>query len=161
MTYSRGVEALVSIVRSALGHLVAGPVDLLALYPGRVVAQSADKTRVDVQLDTDRIPSPSNIPLRLGIPGASVTLNLAGNVRVLVGWEGGDSTKPYAQLFEPSAATLNLNLSATTQVAINGGVLLKLDGTLVKLNNGTLPIARQTDTAGPYPITGGNPTVLG
>lgn len=114
---NRGTEALERIIRRVLGYASAGPVDYLALYPGRVVSQAGSK--VDVQLDTDRIPSPSNVPLRLGIPGATVDLNVGGGVRVLVGWDGGDPQKPYAHLFDQSAATLQLNLAASTKIVIN------------------------------------------
>lgn len=37
-------------------------------------------------------------------------------------------------------------------------VVLHIDGT-ISINGGTLPVARAGDTAGPYPIVGGNPTV--
>lgn len=134
MNQSRGLASLSDIVRSLLGYRVAGPVDYLALYPGRVAAQSADKTRVDVVLDSDRIPSPSNIPLRLGIPGTTTQINTASTVRVLVGWEGGNPAKPYAVLFDPGAATLQLNVSASTLIAINGGASLTLDATLITIS---------------------------
>lgn len=132
---NRGVEAIERIVRRLLGYYSAGPVDYLALYPGRVVSQSGSK--VDVQLDTDRIPSPSNVPLRLGVPGATANLNVAGGVRVLVGWDGGDPQKPYAHLFDQSAATLELNLAATTKIVINS-----IDVACGPV--GTLPVLVQT-----------------
>lgn len=45
----------------------------------------------------------------------------------------------------------------------NGGSIevTAAPGMPVVLNGGTLPVARVSDTAGPYPIVGGNPTVLG
>ena len=102
---SRGVKGFADIVRGLFGYYVAGPVDYLALYPGKVVAQSADKTRCDVQLDSERMPSPSNVPLRVGLPGTVTTLDLSSPVRVLVGWECGDPSKPYAHLWESSSPT--------------------------------------------------------
>jgi hypothetical protein len=130
MTQSRGLQSFADIVRGLLGYRVAGPVDFLALYPGKVVSQSADKTRVDVQLDRTEIPSPSNIPLRMGIPGTTVTLNLSQTVRVLVGWEGGDPAKPFALLFDTGIGTTRIDIDATT----------------IDLNNGTKGAARKDDT---------------
>ncbi len=119
-------------IAARLGYKIAGPLDFLARYPGRVAAQSSDLTRVDVQLDIDvegsdrRMPSPSNISIRLGLPG--VLVGIQTGCRVLVGWEQGDPDKPYIADWE-LGATL-------TSMAIAGG---------------TLQSARRTD-----PIEGGS-----
>lgn len=69
-------------------------------YPARVIAQSGGT--VDVQPDQvagkDLLPDMAGVPLLLGLPGASVT-HVAGG-RVLVGWLGGDPSKPYALGFD-------------------------------------------------------------
>lgn len=150
-------RALTSALLRRIGMQLVPSVDHLACYPAKVVSQSGQT--VDVECDDSRVGQLSRVPLQLGIPGGEVTV-LAG-ARVLVGWHGGDPRKPYATTWESGATVLTLNLDASTKIAINGGSMLTLDGTVVKLNGGVKPIARVGDTAGPYPITGGNATVLG
>lgn len=148
---------LLDAVLARLGMQIVPSVDHLAMYPGKVTGQTGQT--VDVTCDDVRIGDVPAVPLQLGLPGSEV--QVSPGARVLVGWHGGDPRKPYATTWEGGATVLSLSVDAQTQIQINGGTLLTLDGALVKLNGGTLPIARQTDTAGPYPIVGGNPTVLG
>ncbi len=112
---SRVSGSLDGTINRAVGRQVAGPVDFLARYEGRVVKQSADGKTVDVQLDIDTgdgsgIPSPSVVELRHGIPGATVFVQ--AGARVLVGWVGGDQRQPFAELWRDGAHTTKLVLSA-------------------------------------------------
>lgn len=72
--------------------------DPAALYRGvyraNVVKQHASRKRVDVEPEEDFLPPMSNIPLKVGIPGADPTL-VPGHL-VLVGWENGRPDRPYA-----------------------------------------------------------------
>lgn len=100
------VAAVVSVDRlnaawSALLNLFMGrkavkTVDACALYFAKVVA--IDGSKVDVQLDTTEIPSPTSIPLYLGLPSSTVE-GIVGS-RVLVGFRNGDPSQPYAIAFE-------------------------------------------------------------
>lgn len=83
-------------------------IDHLALYPGRVVAQDGDGP-LDIELDDARFALPRGIPYRT-LPG--IALTVPAGTRVLVGFEGGDPTKPYASLWE---------LGDVTQLALAGG----------------------------------------
>jgi hypothetical protein len=116
-------------------------VDYLARYPSKVVAQNVDGS-LELVPDDSRLPGMSGVPIRYGVPGLKATV-LPG-ARALVGFAGGDPAKPEAELWE-SASVLKL----------------EVDATLVTLNGGVQPIARVGDTAGPWPIIGGNLTVLG
>jgi hypothetical protein len=71
----------------------------LALYRAKLVAQSADLGRVDVVPEDDDglLPPMSNIPLRHGLPGASVQLTPGASL--LVGWENGKPNRPFAALW--------------------------------------------------------------
>ncbi len=118
-------------------------IDYLARYPARVVAQNLVTGTLELVPDDRRLPGMSGVPIRYGVPGIKATV--APGARVLVGFAGGDPTKPEAELWE-SASVLKLEVNAT----------------LVTLNSGVQPIARVGDAAGPFAITGpGNLTVLG
>jgi hypothetical protein len=134
--------ALAAWVRSLFSRL-----DYLARYPAKVVAQNMATGALELVPDDKRLPGMSAVPIRYGVPGMKATV--APGARVLVGFAGGDPSKPEAELWE-SASVLKLEVSAT----------------LVTLNGGLLPIARATDPvqAGPFAgtIVGpGNVTVLG
>lgn len=125
------------------------PARYLRLFPARVVQQNGDLT-LELVLDDPIAPGLSNVPLRTFVPG--VTVKVAAGARVGVMFEGGDPQRPVAVLFEQDhGSLLELHITATTAV--------KVDAPQVVLNGGLLPVARMTDTAGPYPIVGGNPSV--
>jgi len=72
-------------------------VDWYAWYPARVLGQSEDGT-LELRPDNPRVPGLSKVPLRLGVPG--VRVNVLPGARVLVGFEGGDPSRPVASLWE-------------------------------------------------------------
>lgn len=76
-------------------------IDYLAFYPGTLKAMSTDKTKVDVDPDNKKIlPGVGSIRLKLGMPGATVDVEPTPGSRVLIGFEEGDPSKPYALLWE-------------------------------------------------------------
>ncbi len=83
--------------------------DYLALRPGRVIAQSGDGGPLDIELDDPRFTIPRGITYRT-LPGVALTVPVGS--RVLVGFEGGDPSKPYASLWE---------LGDVTQLVLGGG----------------------------------------
>ena len=89
-----GLEAF---VRSVMHRI-----DYFALYPAKVVAQNADGS-LELQPDDTRLPAHSQVPIRLGIPGAKVSMT-AGS-RVLLGFAGGRPESPIATLWEQSTVT--------------------------------------------------------
>ncbi len=86
-------------------------ISYLAYYPGTVEKQSSDLAFVDVTPD-DRVNLPGcpNVPLRLGVPGA--TAQLQQGTRVLLGFDAGDPQRPFAFLFDPSSVTIKLTIQA-------------------------------------------------
>ncbi len=96
------------------------------LYPGRVVSQTGNV--VDVVLDDPTMVVPP-VALRHGLPGWHV--EVPAGTRVMVGFEGGDPSQPFAALWEPGNATLN---------RFNGGSrrIARVDDTTA---NGSLTVA--------------------
>lgn len=83
-------------------------IDYLALYPCRVVAQRADGT-LDLHAEDARLGSPAAVPYRTLL---GVSLEVPAGSRILLGFEGGDPSRPVALLWE---------LGTATTVKINGG----------------------------------------
>lgn len=109
-----------------LVEAIIGPrLDRCALYPARVVAQSAADGTLEVQLDDKRFPSMTKVPLRTPVPGAVV--KVAAGARVLIGWEateearGPDPRRPYASLWE-SGELSELQIAGTDPVSLSSKV---------------------------------------
>jgi hypothetical protein len=140
-----------ALINLFIGRKAVKTVDACALYWGVIVKASGNK--VDVRLDTDQIASPSNVPLYLGLPGSSVTLQ--GGERVLVGFRNGDPTQPYAIAFEFSASMLTVSVTASTSVTIDGTALVDINGTSITCGPvGTIPVlvVGSTDSVFGLPI---------
>lgn len=110
MSMDRLNDVWTRLVRLAVGMLAPKTVDACALYWGTVAAINGSK--VDVTLDTNQIPSPSNVPLFLGLPSSTVE-GIAGQ-RVLVGFRNGDISQPYAIAFEFSATSSLITIGTST-----------------------------------------------
>lgn len=139
----RLTRGLTSFVRSIVG----AQLDTLALYPARVVAQNADGT-LELKPDDPRWPGFSKVPIRLGIPGATVKLT-AG--RVLLGFAGGDPQSPIAELWEGGATVTEIALAGGAQyVALGQDVRDELDDIRTKFASHThvLTIAAATGSGG-------------
>jgi hypothetical protein len=91
-------------------------VDYFALYPSRVVQQLADGT-LDLTPEDNRLAPMQAVPVRLGLPGA--TVKVSAGARVLLGFEAGDPARPVATLWESGTVT-ELAITAGT-VRFNGG----------------------------------------
>lgn len=120
MSMDRMKGGLEAFVRSLLHRL-----DYFALYPAKVVVQNADGT-LELQPDDTRLPPHSQVPIRLGIPGASV--KVAVGARVLLGFAAGRPDLPIATLWETGTVTE-----------------LTISGATIKLGAATLGVARTTD----------------
>jgi phage baseplate assembly protein V len=59
---------------------------------------------------------------------------------------------------QPGEVAVYNHVGASVVLKADGSV--EVTGTSIVLNGGTQPVARAGDTAGPYPIVGGNPTVV-
>lgn len=128
------LDKLRGLVRSMIQ-----PLDYLARYRAKVNAQAADMLTVDATPDDTRIPGMSGIPLRLP-PG--MRCKVQPGKFVLVGWDGGDPSKPYATPEWDSAGT-------TIEIHLDAGDII--------LNGGTLKNAREHDALNVGPLTGMSP----
>ena len=143
---------------------VMSSVDYLALYPAKVIKQASDGT-LELQPDDTRIPGMSKIKIKTGIPGLEI--KMSPDSMVLIGFMNGDPSKPYAALWD-KPTLLEVTLSAETFAKLETTTLdvkattvnLKasmadLNSTVIKLANGTRPVARLGDavtiTAVPSP----------
>lgn len=79
-------------------------------YRARVVAQSGDSEEVDVRPEDPRLPDMAKIPLRHGIPGLRVQVELGSYL--LVGWDNGRPDKPFAALWNRDTHVVKLSLVA-------------------------------------------------
>lgn len=150
--------------KSARSVVAAGIPNLLyfGVYEMRVVKQSADLTKVDVEpVDTKlkkRIPG-MTVKVRHGLPG--VTVQVQAGARLLVGWIGADPSQPYVHSW---AGEENVDKVVLKSTLVYGGdeagaepLARKSDvdnhvhaaGTIA-CSNGTI----SGSTAGMVPITG-------
>lgn len=110
-------ERTLGAFRDLVRHFA--PLESLAEYPCKVVSQNDDGT-FEVRPDDARIPPLSKVPARHGAPGEKVTL--AGGARALLGFEGGDETKPYVTAWEAGEVE-ERELSATKVTKIKSAVV--------------------------------------
>jgi hypothetical protein len=109
-------------------------IDYLALYPCRVAAQNADGT-LELQPDSNSLPSLSKVPVRLGVPGVAV--KVAAGSRVLLGFEGGNPQRPAAFLWEFNGSALTefaIGNSPTSYVALATQTKAALDAIVSTFN---------------------------
>lgn len=131
----------------ALIRDMLGPLDYHAPYSAKVVAQNGDGT-LELQPDDPRLAGLSNVPVLLGLPGA--TVKVLPGARVLLGFANGDPQKPFSQVWE-SGTALELNLSGMT-VNISGATAINLNGPglgVARIGDLVSPVA---GTAGPFPV---------
>lgn len=122
LTEERGIkEAIIAIAQQA----IAG-IDYYALYDAKVVSQSSDGTKVDVQPLDSRLPGMSSVPLCPGIPGT--TMKVASGSFLRVGWSGGNPTLPYAAIWNGNETVTRISIAGDTDAArkgddVNGGTV--------------------------------------
>lgn len=98
---------LLAALERLLGRLTRR-VDYTALWPARVVAQRGDGT-LDLVPDSPRVAPCQGVPYRT-LRGLSV--EVSAGARVLLGYEGGEPSRPYALAWE---------IGSATAVRVNGG----------------------------------------
>lgn len=118
---SRVAETIQAIARSGDPRR-----EYRAWYRATVKTQSADLKTVDVDLDDDRLPAMSKIPIKHGLPGAKVAV--APKSTVMVGFENGDPAMPFAAVWDGGTVTLQLTLEATKIELGRAGLIPGVDG---------------------------------
>lgn len=130
-------------------------VDYFALYPCKVVSQNNDGT-LELKPDSTRLPGLSKVRIRHGLPGVAVKID--GGSRVLLGFEGGSPTAPYAALWEFDGAKLTeiaIGDGPTSFIALATAVKDRLDALQTAINTHTHDVSTtgtataQTGTAAP------------
>lgn len=140
---NRLLAAVEAIITRATRRL-----DYLALYPARVVAQHSDGGPLDVVPDDARVIVPRGIPYRT-LAGVAITVP-AGS-RCLVGFEGGDPSKPYASLWELGDVTKLVLASGTHRAAREGHavrVTFPAGSTFALSGGGTATLSADVDCNG-------------
>ncbi len=105
------MSTLLDDLRRLVTAFVGRRMDHLALYPCRVVQQRADGT-LDLEPGSCKVPSCKGVSIRPGLTG--VTVEVAAGGRVILGYEGGDPSRPFAALW---------TAGSVTAIKINGGNL--------------------------------------
>lgn len=103
--------------------------DYHALYPAKVIAQNGDGT-LELKPEDETMPGVSRVPIRVGIPGVSVTVK--PSARVLMGFEAGDPQRPIATLWdtaavekiEMNAAVVDMRAGKGRSIACNGDMVM-------------------------------------
>lgn len=90
-----------------------------APYLAKIVSQNADGT-LEVTPTDPSLPGLSRVPIRLGIPGASVSVK--GGSYVIVEFDGGDSRQPYASVYDSSTLD-SITITASTSVTVNAPIV--------------------------------------
>jgi hypothetical protein len=140
-----------AVIRRALRR-----VDYLALYPARVVSQSAAGL-LDLVPDDARVPPCSGVPIRYGLPG--VTAVVPAGERVTLTYEGGDPSKPVATLWTAGTMASAAVNGSTRQAARTDDTTA--DGTLVFSCSSGTPSPGLTTMTITYTPPGGAPQAVG
>lgn len=154
--------------------------DYLALYPAEVLQDHGDN-HLDLRPDDERLPELVRVPMETFLPG--VAAEVAKGSRVLLGFAGGDPSKPRARLWE-AGSLVRLTIAAETAVTVQAetatvetttatvtgqkvevhGGHVDVDGDLITLAGGGPPVARVGDQVatpvGPGTIMQGSTKVL-
>lgn len=148
-------------VKAGLAAFVRGVfprMDYFARYSGTIVKQSGSNS-FDFEPDAASVPGHAGIPVRLGVPGVTVQLNLGMKPRCLLGWVSGDPEKPFLDLWEtPGLSSItvdpaaNVNLGAAS--AAVGRVGDQVQVTLTSLEIATINSPSGPCSGGPITITG-------
>jgi hypothetical protein len=140
-------------LKDAVGSLVAqamAVVDYHAFYACQLVTQSTDLTTVDISplgaRNQKLLGGLQRVPLR-GIPGVKV--QIAPGATVMLGWDGGSPTAPFACLGLPGDTALKVQINGTVEADMSGAVVtvsatgtatFKGSGSTVLGNVGTFPV---------------------
>lgn len=118
-------------------RLVLPRLDPLARYPATVTTQHEDGS-LDVKPDDRRFGAGlSRVPVRHGLPG--VTARVRVGARVMLAFEGGDTSRPYVPEFE-AAGLESITVEASTKILLKAPSVIAAE---VEAN--ARPVARVGD----------------
>lgn len=107
---------------------------LSAFYPCRVVGQSSDLERVDLQPEDPSIKAQGlqGVPIRYGMPGIKCTLKKGAQngARVMLGFDGADPDKPFAAICD-RAGVLKVHVEpdadGNVEIATTGNGVIRIE----------------------------------
>jgi len=152
---ARSLAKFVAPLRARISNMVARAVIQLVNDDAKIqvlqIGILADETRDDVE----RLQNYgfTSVPL----PGAEAVAIFVGGSRDHGFVVATDDRRHRLAGLKPGEVALYNHAGAVVLLREDGSIEVR--GTSVVLNDGTLPVARAGDTAGPYPIVGGNSTV--
>lgn len=138
---------ILNLVARAVVQLVNDETKLQLLQLGVL----ADETRSEVERMQNY--GFTSVPL----PGAECLVLFVGGRRDHGVVVAADDRRHRLKGLQPGEVAVYNN--AGGQVVLRADGSIEVEGTSVIFNGGAQPVARAGDTAGPYPIVGGNPTV--
>ena len=151
----KSIERLFAPLRNRIANLVARAVVQLVDDDAKLqllqVGVLADETRGELERMQEY--GFTSVPL----PGAEATVLFVGGRRDHGIVVAVDDRRHRKTGLQPGEVAVYNNAGAHVLLKADGSI--EVHGTNVVLNGGTMPVARAGDTAGPYPIVGGNPTV--
>ena len=109
MTWDRLKIAVEAIVNELVGQRL----DYLARYPAVVTLQSG--ATLSCKPDDQRLPTLVGVKLRYGVPG--LVLQVPPGSRVLIGFDAGDPSKPFAELWD-TTVPITIALTAAASVTL-------------------------------------------
>lgn len=126
--YDRIKGALARFVDAVMSR-----VDYYAMYPAKVVSQSG--TTVDVVVDDARFGSITKVPLRTFAPDVVITVQ--PNARVLIGFENGSPSEPYAALWQSGAIVSVAIAGSSDKVGRDSLIVAELNAIAATLGTGS------------------------
>ena len=143
------LDRMKAAMAAVLEAMVGARLDYLARYPARVVSQ--DGNRLELQPDDPRIPGIPGVPIRVGVPG--LTLKVPSGARVLLAFEGGDPSRPVAEIWE-SGTPIEVKFDAEKTMSFSAKEIT-LSADKIMLGDGAFQgVARLGDAT----VSGGNIT---
>ncbi len=129
------MSVLTDLFVGLVERLVLPRLDPLARYPATVASQNEDGS-LDVRPDDPRFgPGLTRVPVRHGIPGVSVRVR--SGARVMLAFEGGDTSRPYVPEFEGGLESITIKAL--------GKVVVEAPEVFLADEEGAQPLARVGD----------------
>ena len=161
---------LANVLNKLIDNNVNQKLDYYAYYSVTIINQDQDGL-VTIKPDDARLPSMEGIYIRTGIPGIKIVVDgTKRETKALLGFENGDSTKPYCCLWlQPGLVELEITAKDTISIntdsddiTIEAGGDVSISGTKIKVDSsditlgavGLAPVARVLDQVVVFTPTG-------
>ena len=92
-------------------------IDYFGQYTCKVISQSSDYLKVDIQPQDNRVPGINSVPIFIGVPG--ITAQIQPGAICILSFQGGNPSLPFVYGFS-NEDVLSLTITASTTVNIGG-----------------------------------------